>query len=125
MQLRCFLKNDKEINYLINEVKQKVIKRQCGNDQDTYDLLIYKAGECVQKLDYIIAVKIYNDAINLANKHPDCKLNVVKANESRNKYQIPANYQMLTEEANNFYYKQDYMSFLDKYNEAESIVIVN
>ena len=68
MQLKYFLKNDNELNYIISELKQKVVRRQCGNDQDAYDLLMYKANNCVEKQDYTGAVKIYNDAINIGNR---------------------------------------------------------
>ena len=58
--------------------------------------------------------------LTLVIEHPDCKLNTNKANECKTKYQVPANYQVLTDEAENSYSKQDYLSFLTEYDGAES-----
>jgi tetratricopeptide (TPR) repeat protein len=120
MQVKYFLKNDIEINHIMNDIKQKILNRKCSNDQDAYDLLIFKAKECIQKLDYIEAIKIYNDAVAMVYKHTECNLYVVKAYETKNRYQIPANYQMLKEEADNQYEKKDYYHFLKSYDAAES-----
>ena len=114
-----YLKNDVELNYIINDLKQKVLIRKCGNYRDAYDLLLYKCDGLVQKLEYTEAIKVYNDAITLVNTHPECKLDAEEATGNITKYQVPAYYQVMTDEANSFYSKQDYLSFLSEYDGAE------
>ena len=94
---------------------EKSKRRIVNNDQNDYDVLIFKAGNSLQKLEFIDAEHYYIEASEIAKKHPLCKLNTNVAHDNYVKFQPPINYQKLLVEADYFFMKKDYKQCIKEY----------
>lgn len=68
MQNKYHLKNDTDVTKWINLLKEKILKKNCENDQTNYDVLVFKANNSIQMHEYIDAEVFFNEAANIAKK---------------------------------------------------------
>ena len=120
LRTKHFLDNDPEVKESIRVLKQKILKRECENYQQQYDLLLFRAEDFIKKLDYIDGERTFDEAVKLVYKQPLCNLYVLKAYTDKDKYLPPANYQKMIEDANYYFFKNNYSKCVDIYSTAES-----
>lgn len=82
-----------ELSRAIEHLKNTIFAKVCENAKNEYQLKIDNAIGASRSLDYILAAQCYQEAINVAVSHHDCKINDERAQEGQELVRLPAEYQ--------------------------------
>ncbi len=92
-QKSYLLTDNKQLNEQIEELKKGIFKQECVNAQHDYDLKLELATKAETAKDFIKALQLYNEALVIVDKFPDCAIQKQVATDGNKRCIAPAKYQ--------------------------------
>lgn len=109
---------DKEIEEKIGKLQHQIFSQECMNAEAAYNTYLISALDMSEVFQYSEADKLLQLALDECQKLPDCGLDYSVAVNEMSRINLPATYQRMIEEANQYRDKSKYEASIQKYLEA-------